>query len=168
VSYVEVAYDLFVRWAPPQTQQPPQSQQQQQHQSTYYQLLGVDRHADTAAIWRAYLRLCLVAHPAKGGDAAHFAWLTAAYDVLCDDVQRTAYERDLADEGAHGLLENDCEEHGVEWVLLSALRLEEESIRWNVHQLNEEHAKVLEEESSVTDEMLEKKNEQLQKKKAGT
>ena len=91
--------------------------------------------------------------------------MTAAYDVPCDDVQRAAYERDLADVGANGPLEIDFDEHGVEWVLLSALRLEEESNRQNVHQFNEEHAKVLEEESSVTDEMLEKKNEQLQKKK---
>jgi len=94
--------------------------------------------------------------------------VTAAYDVPCDDVQRAAYERDLADVGANGPLEIDFDEHGVEWVLLSALRLEEESNRQNVHQLNEEHAKVLEEESPVTDEMLKKKGRAVTKKTAAT
>ena len=55
--------------------------------------------------------------------------MTAAYDVLCDDVQRAAYERDLAYVGANGPLEIDFDVHGVEWVLLSARRLEEESSR---------------------------------------
>lgn len=127
-------------------------------------MLGVDRHAGAAAIRSAYLRLCLIAHPDKGGDAEHFAQLTTAYEVLCDDVRRAAYERALADEAANGPLECVIDEDGVEWVPLSALRLEEETHRQNVSQLNEENAKALEEETTLTDGILKKKDEQFQTK----
>ena len=127
-------------------------------------MLGVDRHSSASAIKTAYRRLCIKAHPDKGGCAEHFAQLTTAYEVLCDAVRRAAYEAALADEAVNVLLETVIDEHGVEWIPLSKLRLEEKSQRQHVSDLNEEFAKALEEESMLTDGMLKKKDEQFQQK----
>ena len=127
-------------------------------------MLGVDRQTSVSAIKTAYRRLSLEAHPDKGGSAEQFVQLKTARDVLCDAVRRAAYERTLADEAANVPLQIVIDEQGVEWIPLSKLRLEEESQRQHVSDLNEEFAKALEQESILTDGMLKRKDEQFQQK----
>lgn len=63
----------------------------------YYQLLGVPRGADDAAIKAAYRRLAKEHHPdRKNGckqSEAHFKAINEAYDVLKDPQKRAAYDR---------------------------------------------------------------------------
>ena len=81
-------------------------------------MLGVDRHADAAAIRSAYRRLVRTAHPDKGGDPEVFRQLSEAYVVLCDDVLRADYEQALADQAANGPVEfftdtQGCKRHAA-------------------------------------------------------
>ena len=67
-----------------------------------YDLLGIDRDADDKAVRAAYRKVAKDAHPDSGGDAARFALLQAAYDLLKDPVRRkvfddTGYDPELAD-----------------------------------------------------------------------
>jgi molecular chaperone DnaJ len=63
----------------------------------YYDLLGVQRGADDAAIKAAYRRLAKEHHPdTKNGckeSEAHFKAINEAYDVLKDPQKRAAYDR---------------------------------------------------------------------------
>src|SRR6201982_3848382 len=63
----------------------------------YYELLGVNRGADDAAIKAAYRRLAKEHHPdRKNGckeSEAHFKAINQAYDVLKDPQKRAAYDR---------------------------------------------------------------------------
>lgn len=45
-------------------------------------ILQLDGAADTAAIKRQYRRLAATTHPDRGGDAAHFLAVRAAYEIL--------------------------------------------------------------------------------------
>src|SRR4051794_41634102 len=63
----------------------------------FYELLGVPRGADEAAIKAAYRRLAKEHHPdRKNGckeSEAHFKAINHAYDVLKDPQKRAAYDR---------------------------------------------------------------------------
>src|SRR3982750_499539 len=63
----------------------------------YYDLLGVNRGADDAAIKAAYRSLAMEHHPdRKNGckeSEAHFKAINQAYDVLKDPQKRAAYDR---------------------------------------------------------------------------
>ncbi|MDH4438841.1 MAG: DnaJ domain-containing protein [Rhizobium sp.] len=67
-----------------------------------YELLGVSRDADEAAIKAAYRKLAKSAHPDGGGDAEAFAKISTCYDLLKDPVRRrvfddTGYDPQLAE-----------------------------------------------------------------------
>ncbi|MGZ2412838.1 molecular chaperone DnaJ [Sphingomonas sp. F9_3S_D5_B_2] len=63
----------------------------------YYELLGIPRAADDAAIKSAYRRLAKEHHPDRRGGCkdseAHFKAINEAYDVLKDPQKRAAYDR---------------------------------------------------------------------------
>ena len=63
----------------------------------YYELLGVQRGADDAAIKAAYRRLAKEHHPdRKNGckeSEARFKAINQAYDILKDPQKRAAYDR---------------------------------------------------------------------------
>ena len=63
----------------------------------YYEVLGVDRGADAAAIRKAYKRMAMRHHPDRNpGDAGaeeRFKELGEAYKILSDPQQRAAYDR---------------------------------------------------------------------------
>lgn len=61
----------------------------------YYALLGIDAGADIAMVRRAWRRLALRWHPDRAGPDAKpmFQRIAAAYAVLCDPLERAAYDR---------------------------------------------------------------------------
>lgn len=63
----------------------------------YYDLLGVERGANDAAIKSAYRRLAMQFHPDKNGGCtdseAKFKAISEAYDCLKDPQKRAAYDR---------------------------------------------------------------------------
>ena len=63
----------------------------------YYQLLGLQRGADDAAIKAAYRRMAKECHPDRHNGCtdkeAHFKAINEAYDVLKDPQKRAAYDR---------------------------------------------------------------------------
>jgi len=63
----------------------------------YYDLLGVDRSADQAALKKAYRKQAMRYHPDRNpGDAdaeARFKEVSEAYDVLSDSEKRSIYDR---------------------------------------------------------------------------
>ena len=62
----------------------------------YYEVLGIDRNADTSEIRKAYRRLARQYHPDvnKGADAEDkFKEVNEAYEVLNDSDRRAAYDR---------------------------------------------------------------------------
>jgi len=67
-----------------------------------YQLLGLERDADEAAVKAAYRKAAKSAHPDAGGDLGAFGRLNASYELLKDPVRRrvyddTGYDPQLAD-----------------------------------------------------------------------
>lgn len=59
----------------------------------YYEILGVPRNASAAEVKKAYYRLAKAHHPdTSSGDAAMFAQVSAAYDVLSDEKKRAVYD----------------------------------------------------------------------------
>jgi curved DNA-binding protein CbpA len=127
-------------------------------------MLGVDKHADAAAIRSAYKRLVRSAHPDKGGDPEDFVQLTKAYEVLGDDRLRADYQQALAEQAGDVPVEFFTDSQGREWVSLSALHLEETTNRQQLLQLQEDHRKLLQEDSAAVDDQLKKKDELFQKK----
>ncbi|HAN46137.1 MAG TPA: molecular chaperone DnaJ [Cyanobacteria bacterium UBA8156] len=62
--------------------------------SDLYQILQIDRHADGAAIKKAYRRLVKQYHPDRHPDGHEpMARINAAYEVLSDPDRRAAYDR---------------------------------------------------------------------------
>lgn len=63
----------------------------------FYELLGVERNADGAAIKSAYRKLAMQYHPDRNGgckeNEAKFKAISAAYDCLKDPQKRAAYDR---------------------------------------------------------------------------
>ncbi len=63
----------------------------------YYEILGVDRSADTQEIKKAYRKMALKYHPDKNpGDKdaeEKFKEASEAYEVLADEQKRTMYDR---------------------------------------------------------------------------
>jgi molecular chaperone DnaJ len=63
----------------------------------YYEVLGVSRDADAAALKRAYRKLALELHPDRNPDnktaEARFKEASEAYQVLCDPEKRELYDR---------------------------------------------------------------------------
>jgi molecular chaperone DnaJ len=63
----------------------------------YYEILGVERTAESDAIKRAYRKLALQYHPDRNNGSAEaeeqFKELTEAYEVLKDPDKRSAYDR---------------------------------------------------------------------------
>lgn len=57
----------------------------------YYEILGVGKSADDAAIKKAYRKQASVLHPDKGGDTVKFQELQEAYENLSDPQKREAY-----------------------------------------------------------------------------
>src|SRR5213080_3183095 len=62
----------------------------------YYEVLGVERSAGTDEIKKAYRKLAVKYHPDKNpGDKTaeeQFKELGEAYEVLCDEQKRAAYD----------------------------------------------------------------------------
>lgn len=60
----------------------------------YYEILGVDKDANTKTIKAAYRKLAQKHHPDKeGGDTATFTAIQKAYEVLGDPDTRAHYDR---------------------------------------------------------------------------
>ncbi|MEX3566670.1 DnaJ domain-containing protein, partial [Micrococcus endophyticus] len=59
---------------------------------TAYEVLGVDRDADDAAVRRAYRAAARRTHPDAGGDPAAFRAVSRAWQVLGDADARRRYD----------------------------------------------------------------------------
>jgi len=68
--------------------------------SGHYDVLGITRAAQAAEVRRAYRKEALKTHPDKGGDSESFFRVMSAFEVLSDEVKRTAYDADLARNGS--------------------------------------------------------------------
>ncbi|HXG99077.1 MAG TPA: molecular chaperone DnaJ [Sphingomicrobium sp.] len=66
-------------------------------ETDFYQLLGVDRGADAAAIKASYRKIAMECHPDRNAGCsnseARFKQVSEAYDVLKDPQKRAAYDR---------------------------------------------------------------------------
>jgi len=71
-----------------------------------YTDLGVSVDATSVDIRRAYRALAMKHHPDKGGTDAMFKTITAAYEVLSDDVRRKRYD-------THGTIDADSGMEGM-------------------------------------------------------
>ncbi|XP_022705493.1 dnaJ homolog subfamily C member 4-like isoform X1 [Varroa jacobsoni] len=58
----------------------------------YYKVLDVGSRSSIKDIRKAYMRLCQIHHPDKGGCATKFAQLQEAYEVLSKTSSRYAYD----------------------------------------------------------------------------
>jgi DnaJ family protein A protein 2 len=58
-----------------------------------YSILGVSRNADDGEIRKSYRKLCLTAHPDKGGSAEEFQKIQHAYEILSDGQKRQMYDQ---------------------------------------------------------------------------
>lgn len=65
-------------------------------QPDLYVTLGVERHASTAEVKRAYFRRAQHEHPDKGGDLASWQYVSDAYSTLVDADRRMAYDKACA------------------------------------------------------------------------
>lgn len=63
---------------------------------SFYELLGVDRDADTTTIHKAFRSLSKVTHPDVGGNAGLFRMITDAHATLTDSAARADYDARLA------------------------------------------------------------------------
>lgn len=63
----------------------------------YYEILGVDRGADDAALKASFRKLAMEHHPDRNGGceeaSGRFKEINEAYSVLCDPQKRAAYDR---------------------------------------------------------------------------
>ena len=77
------------------------------YEKDYYQILGVDKKADAAAIKKKYRTLARTLHPDKTkGDKKleeRFKEVSEAYEILSDDKKRTEYNqaREMFESGAY-------------------------------------------------------------------
>lgn len=60
--------------------------------TNHYAVLGVWRSATPAEVKAAYRAKAREAHPDRGGEAARFAAVQCAYEVLCDEERRAQWE----------------------------------------------------------------------------
>eukprot|EP00172_Hildenbrandia_rubra_P003011 Plantae.Rhodophyta-Hildenbrandia_rubra.ctg4362.p2 GENE.Plantae.Rhodophyta-Hildenbrandia_rubra.ctg4362~~Plantae.Rhodophyta-Hildenbrandia_rubra.ctg4362.p2 ORF type:complete len:474 (+),score=98.90 Plantae.Rhodophyta-Hildenbrandia_rubra.ctg4362:1025-2446(+) len=78
----------------------------------YYDILGVDRSADTATIKRAFRKLAMKYHPDKNpGDKNAeklYVELSSAHEVLADEGKRRTYDQ-FGEEGVRQMREGDDE-----------------------------------------------------------
>ena len=58
----------------------------------YYNILGVDKNADTKTIKKAYHKLAVKCHPDKGGDPDKFKSIAEAFEVLSDPEKKQLYD----------------------------------------------------------------------------
>lgn len=76
----------------------------------YYEILGIDRNADQAALKKAYRNLAMQNHPDKNPGDAQAAetmkQINEAYAVLCDSRKRALYDR-YGHTGLEGYTEED-------------------------------------------------------------
>jgi curved DNA-binding protein CbpA len=84
-------------------------------QSTYYKVLGVSNDATLKEIRRAYLKLSMVEHPDKGGDAERFAAVQKAYSVLTSGAERFSYDDKLVQQHNVSLKTSTAFVHGQTW-----------------------------------------------------
>jgi molecular chaperone DnaJ len=63
----------------------------------YYELLGVDRNVDAAALKKVYRKLAMECHPDRNPDdkdaEKRFKEVSEAYSILSDEEKRAAYDR---------------------------------------------------------------------------
>eukprot|EP01088_Endostelium_zonatum_P001741 TRINITY_DN12093_c0_g1_i1.p1 TRINITY_DN12093_c0_g1~~TRINITY_DN12093_c0_g1_i1.p1 ORF type:complete len:404 (-),score=158.01 TRINITY_DN12093_c0_g1_i1:185-1396(-) len=62
-------------------------------ETEYYDILGLNPDADTAAIRKAYYKQARLHHPDKGGDEDKFKAISEAYEVLSDTQKRELYDK---------------------------------------------------------------------------
>jgi hypothetical protein len=74
------------------TAQPPSDTPPSYPDSSYYDLLGIQKDAQPADIKKAFRKLAIKHHPDKGGDAGYYQGLLNAYSVLSDPDQRCLYD----------------------------------------------------------------------------
>jgi curved DNA-binding protein CbpA len=70
--------------------------EKQTKQSDFYQILGVTQEATPEEIYEKYLKLSLLYHPDKGGDAEKYKLVNMAYKVLKNPENRSKYNASLA------------------------------------------------------------------------
>ena len=80
----------------------------------YYEVLGLQQGADSAAIKSSYRKLALKYHPDRNPDdaaaEAKFKEASEAYEVLSDDDKRAKYDR-----FGHAGVENNFGQGGFQW-----------------------------------------------------
>lgn len=59
---------------------------------SFYDVLGINKQAESNEIKKAYMKLVKTHHPDKGGDAEEFKKIQHAYEVLSDDNKRQIYD----------------------------------------------------------------------------
>ena len=62
-------------------------------QTSYYEVLGVEKAATQDEIKKAYRKLAVKSHPDKGGDPELFKQITEAYEGLRDAEKRPLYDK---------------------------------------------------------------------------
>jgi molecular chaperone DnaJ len=68
----------------------------------YYEILGVDRDAESVAIKKAYRALSMEHHPDKGGDEEKFKEISEAYSTLSNPEKRAEYDNPMRQQMPHG------------------------------------------------------------------
>lgn len=89
-------------------------------QSTYYKVLGVSNDATLKDIRRAYLKLSMVEHPDKGGDAERFAAVQKAYAVLTSGAEGFNCDDKSVQQHNGSLKTSTAFVHGQTWTPASA------------------------------------------------
>jgi DnaJ homolog subfamily C member 9 len=74
-------------------------------EKSVYEILEIDKNADSDQIKKAYRKLALKYHPDKGGDAKKFQALSMAHSILSDPEKRKIYDETGSLDG-----ENDGED----------------------------------------------------------
>ena len=67
----------------------------------FYNLLGVEKNADTEQIKKAYRKKAMQHHPDRGGDEETFKEISRSYEVLSDPQKREIYDQ-AGEEGLNG------------------------------------------------------------------
>ena len=58
-----------------------------------YEVLGIDKNADSRTVKKAFRKLAVKHHPDKGGDVEKFKEINAAHEVLSDPEKRKTYDK---------------------------------------------------------------------------